>query len=256
MLVHVEGGLSRCIALRRDPSRVGRTLRNEIVLDDAAIAAEHALLYRRAGVWVLRDRAAASGMLHNDKPVVGEVPLKSGDLVKIGPFTLELAEDKASSRGERAIAHPSPVQLKRVYSRWCMLLDKEFRGAVEHKLPLSVLVLGVERLQAIEEADGRTGVECIFEELDRVLRRHTPHEAVRARLDDAFGLMLPAMLPARAQSLAKELAYKVGEHVFLASKSQPLRVKIRVGVAHLQPADRSGTNLLDRALGALREGST
>lgn len=76
----------------RPITTVGRARTNDIVLDDAFVSAEHALLTRRNGAWYLRDRGSTNGTAVNDRRVSGEVRLSDGDVIAIGDVRLKLQD--------------------------------------------------------------------------------------------------------------------------------------------------------------------
>lgn len=78
----------------RPVTAIGRARTNDLVLDDAFVSAEHALITRRDGRWWLRDRGSTNGSSVNDRPVTGEVELSDGDVLRIGDVRLKLKVDQ------------------------------------------------------------------------------------------------------------------------------------------------------------------
>jgi hypothetical protein len=72
-------------------TRLGRSGRNTIVLDDAYVSSEHAVIAYRDGKWWLADQHSMNGTFLNDRPVDGEVALSPGDDVGIGDIRLRFA---------------------------------------------------------------------------------------------------------------------------------------------------------------------
>jgi hypothetical protein len=75
----------------RPVTKLGRAAQNTIVLDDTFISAEHAVIVQRDGGWWLTDRGSTNGTAVNDRPVKGEVGLRTGDVVAIGDVRLKVA---------------------------------------------------------------------------------------------------------------------------------------------------------------------
>lgn len=69
---------------------LGRKLANGIVLDDATVSGEHAVLYLRDGVWYLRDAGSTNGTLVNGQDVVAPTPIQPGDVLTLGGVQLRL----------------------------------------------------------------------------------------------------------------------------------------------------------------------
>jgi pSer/pThr/pTyr-binding forkhead associated (FHA) protein len=78
---------------------IGRSARNTIVLDEAYVSAEHALLARRDNRWWLEDLGSRNGTLLNDLPLAEPTIVSSGDVVTIGGVELRLELDGDASPG-------------------------------------------------------------------------------------------------------------------------------------------------------------
>ena len=86
--------------LGRDPST------NDVVLHDTKVSRIHARLAARNEGFVLQDLRSASGTKVNNRRVTDEVLLKSGDVIRIGPYRLRvsikpwrhLSDEEAGSR--------------------------------------------------------------------------------------------------------------------------------------------------------------
>jgi hypothetical protein len=76
---------------------IGRSARNTIVLDEAYVSAEHALLARRDNRWWLEDLGSRNGTLLNDLPLAEPTIVSSGDVVTIGGVELRLELDGDAS---------------------------------------------------------------------------------------------------------------------------------------------------------------
>ncbi len=84
-------GLQRGAALAlQHVTRLGRSGRNTIVLDDSYVSSEHAVIVYRDGRWWLTDHDSTNGTFVNDQPVDEEVALAPGDVVGIGAIRLRL----------------------------------------------------------------------------------------------------------------------------------------------------------------------
>jgi pSer/pThr/pTyr-binding forkhead associated (FHA) protein len=68
---------------------------NTILVDDAFVSAEHALLTFRGSVWYLEDRGSTNGTFLNGQLVRGAVPLGYGDEVGLGDVRLRLERGTA-----------------------------------------------------------------------------------------------------------------------------------------------------------------
>ena len=74
---------------------IGRAPSNAIVVTNEVCSRHHCEVYSRDGEWFVRDLQSRNGTLLDSEPFEGEVPLKTGQVVRIGPcelvFTFDLA---------------------------------------------------------------------------------------------------------------------------------------------------------------------
>ena len=73
-----------------DGATLGRSTRAEVVLDDSAVSAEHARVFRVGRAWVITDLGSTNGTQINDAPVNGEMPLAADDVVTLGSVRLQV----------------------------------------------------------------------------------------------------------------------------------------------------------------------
>ncbi len=71
-------------------TRIGRSPVNTIVLDDAFVSAEHAVLERREKRWWLEDLHSRNGTLLNDLPLSETAVVGTGDVITIGEVQLRI----------------------------------------------------------------------------------------------------------------------------------------------------------------------
>jgi hypothetical protein len=82
-------GIERGATLNLRPTTsIGRSGHNAVILDDAYVSSEHAVINFRAGRWWLADRGSTNGTVLNDHAVNGEAELTPGDVIRIGEIRL------------------------------------------------------------------------------------------------------------------------------------------------------------------------
>ncbi|MDQ3855739.1 MAG: FHA domain-containing protein [Chloroflexota bacterium] len=85
-------GISPGFVLPLEPTTaIGRKLTNAVVLDDATVSGEHAILYLRDGAWYVRDAGSTNGTLVNGQDVVAPSPIRVGDVLTMGNVQLRLS---------------------------------------------------------------------------------------------------------------------------------------------------------------------
>lgn len=76
------------VVVDRDRFVLGRSARDaHFALRDGNVSRQHAILERAPGGWVVVDMASTNGILVNGTRVT-RAPLRPGDVLEIGPFTL------------------------------------------------------------------------------------------------------------------------------------------------------------------------
>ena len=71
----------KLLSIGRDPS-------NDLVLSDAMVSRRHAIMERRGDDFVIKDNNSSNGTMVNGDKVVGDQPLRDGDLIGIGSARL------------------------------------------------------------------------------------------------------------------------------------------------------------------------
>jgi predicted nucleic acid-binding Zn-ribbon protein len=86
-LLYEEGGETRAIALKREWTRIGRSLAADVRFDDPTVSRRHALVVRQPdGVRLLDDRSL-NGVFVNGSRVEGKA-LQDGDEIIVGRYRL------------------------------------------------------------------------------------------------------------------------------------------------------------------------
>lgn len=64
--------------------RFGRSLNNEVIIEDPYVSKHHAQIVNIDGELKIQDLNSANGTFLNNKKILGETSLRSGDIIKIG----------------------------------------------------------------------------------------------------------------------------------------------------------------------------
>jgi pSer/pThr/pTyr-binding forkhead associated (FHA) protein len=71
-------------------NRIGRTMNNDIPLNDSFLSAEHAILQWDGQTWIIDDLESTNGTRLNGQEVVQPSPLGYGDTIQVGHVDLKL----------------------------------------------------------------------------------------------------------------------------------------------------------------------
>lgn len=68
---------------------MGRSLNNDVVIENPYISKNHLEIYKEGSKYTLRDLNSANGTFINGKKLLGETELKDGDIINIGNIKFE-----------------------------------------------------------------------------------------------------------------------------------------------------------------------
>jgi len=92
-LFYEVDGRPQVYTLLKEEISIGRSSENDVVLNDFSVSRKHAILLRKGeDEWVFRDNKSTNGVRLNGKQVA-EGPVKDGDEISVGTFTLRLRDD-------------------------------------------------------------------------------------------------------------------------------------------------------------------
>jgi pilus assembly protein CpaF len=93
-----------------DDAVIGKGAHSEVRLDSWRVAKEHARLFRTPGGVLLEDMGAFGGVQVNSQRIEGHYgPLKTSDVIEIGPFKLKLSDAVSDERAGPAAAPELPA---------------------------------------------------------------------------------------------------------------------------------------------------
>ena len=78
----------------RDPLLIGRSVRNDIMLEDDWVSAEHLRLRRLQGAWLAEDLGSTNGTRLNGRPLKGAARVRAGDVLDLGRVKFKLVEQR------------------------------------------------------------------------------------------------------------------------------------------------------------------
>jgi len=232
----IEAG--RRFDLVGDELIIGRSSDADIQVDRDAISRRHARLQRVDGGWMVTDLQSTNGSYVNDEPV-RERRLADGDLLKVGNAIFKYiasATPELSLLDEQYRVAVSDG-LTSVHSRRSFLetLAQEVARAQHHKRHLTVVLVDIEQLKAINDTHGQiTGDQVIIEVARRIRARLLPGELISRYDGGLFGLILPECDASRAQDRADDLALEVERDTVLF-EGEHIRAHVTVGLATLGP---------------------
>jgi two-component system, cell cycle response regulator len=134
-------------------------------------------------------------------------------------------------------------------------LSEEFKRAERYHDPLACIVIDIDRLEAVNDAGGRSAGDSIVRAVADVVRRSVREVDVVARFGgDEFLVVLPSTHFAGSVTVAERIWRDVTERTYFGEAGRAARVTLSVGVALYPSRDvRSKDALLRAADAALHQ---
>ena len=243
--------LGKRFVLDRNPTRVGRGVDNEVVLDGDSVSRRHAHFEHRGIQWLIVDDGSTNGTYCNDEQIVREIALKNGDRVKIGPtiFKFLSGADVEAQYHEEIYRMTIIDGLTQIHNKRYLYeaLDREITRSHRHDRNLAVLMFDIDHFKRINDVHGHLAGDFVLKELARVVQSRIRRDEVFARYGgEEFAIILPETSLEGAAALAETLRQKVAEHLFVFQADR-IKVTVSIGAAILSDTDRNATELIKRA---------
>jgi pSer/pThr/pTyr-binding forkhead associated (FHA) protein len=98
LTIEDDEGKRTPLPLARDEYTIGRGEENTVRLTERNISRRHAILRRTGSAWLVLDCASSNGSYVNGVRIGGEHLIAQGDLLQLGDYRLEFADEDASAR--------------------------------------------------------------------------------------------------------------------------------------------------------------
>jgi diguanylate cyclase (GGDEF)-like protein len=243
--------LGKRFVLDTSPTKVGRGADNEIVLDGDSVSRRHAQFERKGESWNVSDVGSTNGTYCNDEQIAGQVMLRNGDRVKVGPtiFKFLSGADVEAQYHEEIYRLTIMDGLTQIYNARYLYeaLEREIIRGRRHERDLSVLMFDIDHFKRINDVHGHLAGDFVLKELARIVLQRIRRDEVFARYGgEEFAIILPETSIEGAISLAETLRARVEEHTF-AFQADTIKVTISIGCAQLTDSDKVASELIKRA---------
>lgn len=236
---------------------IGRAEDCQIRLDDEGVSRKHARISASPdGTVRLVDLGSTNGTWC-DGERIGQRVLRDGDKIQMGGATIL----KLSHHGEgddafarQTYEHATRDALTKLHNRkfFTDQLHTEFSYALRHETPLTAILLGVDHLDRVNEAQGHAAGDFVLTRLAQLLVATLRGEDTVARLGGAtYGILLRECPQDHGYLLADRLRRKVEAATFVFGDRGAIPITIGLGHATLA----GGSPAAAEALLAAAEGS-
>ena len=132
---HLEmlvGGTSERVPLTGDSVTIGQSPTNDVPMPfDRTVSRVHCVLERVASRWCVRDLSSRNGTFVNGERVWGELPLRTGDEIRVGSVRFVAHLDDAGVHGDETVgAETGPDLTRREHEVLVALCSPMFSGDV------------------------------------------------------------------------------------------------------------------------------
>src|SRR6185436_13911403 len=97
LVISDNEGTTTVVPLARDEVSIGRKEGNTIRLTERNISREHCRIQRQNGSFSIHDLGSYNGVVLNGQKISGESPIKPGDEIRVGDYTLLLETEKPAA---------------------------------------------------------------------------------------------------------------------------------------------------------------
>jgi diguanylate cyclase (GGDEF)-like protein len=241
--------------------RVGRGDEADIRLDDDGVSRLHCSLAASGDSALLKDLGSSNGTFVNGVRIA-EQKVRDGDRVQVGGgtvFQIRYADDLEATYQRRLAEIALRDPLTGLYNRrhFHERLEAEFAGARRYGHPLSLLLLDVDGLAAVNSRAGRAAGDDVLKRIASLVEESVRSPDVVARVGgDELAVLLRETDLAGAHDLAERLRASVER---LRSGADAVSVTIAVAVdvpgadRESGPAPRELLVSAERALHRLKQ---
>jgi diguanylate cyclase (GGDEF)-like protein len=242
---------------------LGRSPDCDVCLESLGISRRHAELREERGTVVLHDLGSSNGTHLNDQRVTQAMPLKDGDLIRLGQVLLRFYERHSVD----AVLHDKLYRLATmdtgtgVYSKRYLLetLEREIKVARRSARPLSVICLDLDFFKTVNDRYGHNAGDDVLRGAAQAAQSVLRGSDVLGRMGgEEFAVVLPDTTLLGALDMAERMRRAVAAQVFDlplpgTSKLAQHRQTASLGVAELLPAMTGARDLLAAADARLYE---
>jgi pSer/pThr/pTyr-binding forkhead associated (FHA) protein len=163
-----DEGTRTVLPLSRGEYNVGRDPDNTVRLTERNISRKHLILRRNAEAWIVEDLNSYNGCFVNGLRVSGTHPLNDGDLLQLGDYRLEIADEEKEAGDDDQVSDTAPgVQAQKLTDRPDRLVVVDGAAAgTEFPLEKDRLILG--RAEDADVSINHSSVSRIHAEISRI----------------------------------------------------------------------------------------
>ena len=260
LLVLQGAEIGRDFRLRRSGLTIGRSPEADIRLPDDLASREHARIdcswdvAGRSATYVLVDLESTNHTFVNSRRI-DRAELKDGDKIQIGDTVLKFVvldgvEARFHAEIRNRITYDQLTGLLTKESLY-LALEKELQRCLRYGLPLSILMMDLDRFKSVNDTHGHLMGSHVLSEVGRLIRGSIRAADVSARYGgEEFVSYLSETPPAGSRPAAERVRAAIEAHPFTLD-GVTIKVTISIGIAHCPAHGRDLKTLVGAADKAL-----
>ncbi len=223
---------------------IGREHNADLVLADASVSRQHAMLMRDSNGYAIRDLNSTNGSLVNGQRITEQI-LSSGDTLQLGSFIFKfLASQSVESKYHETIysAMTRDALTGAMNKRYLLeTLNRELLRSVRQGLVLSLVMLDIDHFKRVNDTYGHlVGDEVLREFGNRISSACRGDDMLARYGGEEFVLVLSSTPRIEALEIAERCRQSIAETPF-ATTAGKLPISASFGVYSFQSTEDSLT---------------
>lgn len=239
-LVQISGPqIGKKFVVEGDDFTIGRDEGNDVCVDLDNVSRRHARLTSRDGATYVTDLGSTNGTFINEREVIGEAVIRTGDLLHVGGSIFKFLAGDDIEKGYHETIYSLTIQdgLTQIHNKRYFLefLEREMPRAHRFRRPLSLMMFDIDFFKKINDQHGHLAGDYVLRELASLVKTRVRREECFARYGgEEFAIVMPEAGLDNARVFAERLRRMIEEKRFVF-EDEIIPVTISIGLAELEP---------------------
>jgi diguanylate cyclase (GGDEF)-like protein len=230
---------------------IGRSPQANIVITDSTISREHARCVQVGTRMEIEDINSSNGSFVNDSKIKGRVPLRDGDIVRLGSVLFKyFAHDNVENIFHDKIYRMATIDGgTQIFNRKYLMetLESEFKISKTYGRPLTLIYYDLDFFKKVNDQHGHSAGDHILKESAQLVKTCIRKDDIFGRIGgEEFAIILPNTNSRTAYDLAERIRKLIEEHVF-KHDSKKIKQTVSFGVSENRGQFSDFKSLLDDA---------
>lgn len=239
LIVIAGNAVGEMFQLRKEAVILGRDSECDVQIRDVGISRRHSKIYKgKSGEIYIEDLGSTNGTYINGEQIVKK-PLNDGDRVQLGRTTIlkfSLSDTLEESFQKKMYESAVRDGLTRVYNRQYFdeRLASEFSYAYRHFIPLSVIMVDIDRFKTVNDTYGHPVGDVVLRYLCNTMMKSIRNEDMLSRYGGEEFTILARNTDAQAIITLSERIRVAVESQAIPVSAGIIKITISAGCATLE----------------------